>query len=47
MKSPLLCSCSIANLKANFETALETKIEVELKNSILGGAKKCTFLVKI
>ncbi len=47
IKSPLFCNCSAANLKANFQTALGKKIEVELKNSILGGADRCSFLVKI
>lgn len=44
---PLFCRCSAANLKANFEAALGGKIEVELKDSILGGADRCLFLVRI
>jgi len=47
ISDPLFCRCSAANLKANFKAALGRKIEVDLKESILGGADRCLFLVRI
>jgi predicted ArsR family transcriptional regulator len=47
IKSPLFCRCSVANLKANFQYALGKAVVVELEASILGGADRCLFQVKI
>jgi hypothetical protein len=47
VKSPLFCSCSVASLKANFQTALGKKVTVKLRTSILDGAERGLFLVKI
>jgi hypothetical protein len=45
--SPLLCECSLHNLKENFEQALERPVSVTLERSILRGASECEFLVSL
>jgi hypothetical protein len=45
VQSPLLCGCSVYNLKENFERALGMPVEVTLERSILGGASRCVFLI--
>jgi hypothetical protein len=47
IRSPLFCSCSVANLKSNFQIAIGKKVTVKLKTSILGGSERCLFLVEI
>jgi len=47
VKSPLFCSCSASNLRANFQAALGKRVEVKLKASILGGAERCLFFIRI
>ena len=46
VNSPLLCQCSVSNLKQNFEKTLERSVTVSLISSILGGAKECNFEVE-
>lgn len=43
--SPVLCRCSVSNLKHNFEYALGQPVQVELISSILGGSSACRFKV--
>ncbi|HSJ56974.1 MAG TPA: hypothetical protein VLC95_07320 [Anaerolineae bacterium] len=45
--SPLLCGCSVHNLRENFEHALGVPVEVTLEASILQGAPHCAFLVRL
>ena len=45
--SPLLCGCSVHNLRENFEQALESPVSVTLEHSILQGASECEFLVSL
>ncbi|MBN2103250.1 hypothetical protein JW835_04330 [bacterium] len=43
--SPLLCKCSVMNLKENFEKTFDRPVHVGLKSSILDGARHCLFMV--
>lgn len=45
VKAPILCKCSANNLQQNFEKSLGKPVQVNLKSSILGGAKNCLFEV--
>jgi hypothetical protein len=45
--SPLLCDCSAQNLETNFSEALGEPVEVTLETSILRGADRCAFTVKL
>ena len=47
LTSPLLCRCSVHNLRENFERALHGPVEVTLEASILEGAPQCAFLVRL
>jgi predicted ArsR family transcriptional regulator len=47
VRSPLLCECSLYNLKANFERALGQPVSVQMEASILQGAPECVFLVSL
>ncbi|MFX0183957.1 MAG: hypothetical protein ACFE95_12810 [Candidatus Hodarchaeota archaeon] len=45
--SPLLCECTPNWLLENFETILEKSVTVKTENTILRGAKKCSFIISI
>jgi len=45
--SPLLCDCSAANLRANFEAALGIRATVKVAGSILRGGGTCELIVKL
>jgi len=45
INSPVLCNCSVFNLKENFEQSLRRHVEVVLKKSILQGGNNCSLLV--
>ncbi len=47
VSSPLLCDCSAANLRANFEAALGVPVTVTVAGSILRGGKECELLVEL
>lgn len=47
VESPLLCRCSVHNLRENFQSALGMPVTVTLESSILGGAAECVFLVSL
>ena len=44
--TPLLCECSMHNLKANFEAALGVPVEVTTESTILRGNLQCAFVVR-
>lgn len=44
---PIFCACSIGWQKYTYETILDKKVEVELKESVLRGSKRCAFQVRI
>jgi predicted ArsR family transcriptional regulator len=45
--SPLLCECSAANLRENFEQALGTPASVTVESSILRGGPRCVLMVSL
>ena len=45
--SPLICCCSLHNLREDFERALGVPADVTLEASILQGAPHCSFLVRL
>ena len=45
--SPALCECSVHNLQANLEAALERPVAVTLQSSPLRGGEACVFEVKL
>lgn len=45
--STTYCHCSVGWYKQLFETALEKPVEVEIKQSIISGAKSCEFVIHI
>jgi hypothetical protein len=45
--TPLLCGCSVHNLRENLTAALGPGIEVALESSILGGAERCALRVRL
>jgi hypothetical protein len=47
VKSPLICRCSVYNLRENFERAWGIPASVALESSILEGAPQCSFLVTL
>jgi hypothetical protein len=47
IKSPLICGCSVYNLRENFERAWGIPASVALESSILDGAPQCSFLVSL
>ena len=47
VRTPLLCECSAHNLRENFTAALGSGVEVELVESILGGAERCELVVRL
>ena len=44
-QSPTLCQCSAYNLQANFEQALKTPVDVDIRSSILRHESHCMFVV--
>ncbi|MBN1781505.1 hypothetical protein JW948_10295 [bacterium] len=42
-----VCDCSLGWQKQTFETVLGKKVDVEIKESIIRGGKKCTFEIRI
>jgi predicted hydrocarbon binding protein len=44
---PIYCACSIGWQKYVYETIFEKKIDVEVKESVLRGSKRCVFEVRI
>lgn len=44
---PYFCQCSIGWQKQMYETILDKAIDVELKESVLRGSKRCVFEVRI
>jgi predicted hydrocarbon binding protein len=44
---PYFCQCSIGWQKETYETILDKKVEVELKESVLRGSTRCVFQVRI
>lgn len=45
--SPLICRCSLHNLREDFERALHVPVDVMIEASILQGAPHCAFLVRL
>lgn len=41
------CECSAANLRENFEQALETSVHVTIEDSILRGGSRCVLMVSL
>ncbi|MHA1223922.1 MAG: hypothetical protein ACTSSG_00425 [Candidatus Heimdallarchaeaceae archaeon] len=44
--NPILCTCSPNRLTEIFEGIFNKKVEIVIQETILSGAKKCTFIVK-
>ena len=44
---PIFCTCSLGWQKYTYETILDKKVEVELKESVLRGSKRCVFQIRI
>ena len=47
VKSGDFCECSAANLRENFEQALETTVHVTIEESILRGGSQCVLTVSL
>jgi len=47
VKSGDFCECSAANLRENFEQALETTVHVTIEDSILRGGSQCVLTVSL
>jgi len=48
MSSPMLCDCSVASCRKNWETIYgEGSVRVELKESVLKGDGRCVLAVKL
>ncbi len=45
--SPILCECSAANLRENFQQALGTPASVTIEASILRGGPQCVLMVSL
>ena len=45
--SPVYCSCSIGWQKQTYETILGKKVEVEVKEAVIRGAKRCAFEITV
>jgi len=45
--SDAVCNCSLGWQKQTFETVLQKKVAVEIKESIIRGGKRCIFEIKI
>jgi len=43
----MVCNCSLGWQKHTWETFLEKKVKVELKESVLRGGKRCVFEIRI
>jgi predicted hydrocarbon binding protein len=44
---PIYCACSIGWQKHTYETIFEKKVDVEVKESVLRGSKRCVFEVRV
>jgi predicted hydrocarbon binding protein len=44
---PYFCQCSAGWQKETYETILDKKVDVELKESVLRGSKRCVFEIRI
>ena len=44
---PIYCACSIGWQKYTYETILGKKVEVDIKEAVLRGSKRCIFQVRI
>lgn len=44
---PVACNCSLGWQKHTWETLLQRPVTVELKESVLRGGKRCTFIIRI
>jgi predicted hydrocarbon binding protein len=44
---PIFCACSIGWQKHTYETILGKKVDVQIKESVLRGSKRCVFEVRI
>jgi predicted hydrocarbon binding protein len=44
---PIFCACSMGWQKYTYEIILNKKVEVEVKESVLRGSKRCVFEVRI
>ena len=44
---PIFCACSVGWQKYTYESILDKKVEVEVKESVLRGSKRCVFEVRI
>lgn len=47
VRAPLICACSAYNLQENLQRALGTRVTVSRGTSILQGAARCTFDVRL
>lgn len=47
VRTPLLCRCSEHSLRQNLEAALGRSASVTMRSTILGGAERCVFEVKL
>ena len=47
MTPPKACNCSLGYTKYTYETILGKKVQAELKESILHGDKRCTFVTRV
>ncbi len=45
--SPIYCNCSVGWQKYTYETILNKKVDVQVKESALRGSKRCVFVVTI
>jgi hypothetical protein len=43
----VVCNCSLGWQKHTWETLLQKKVKVELKESVLRGGKRCVFEIRI
>jgi predicted hydrocarbon binding protein len=44
---PIYCACSIGWQKHTYETIFEKNVDVEVKESVLRGSKRCVFEVRV
>ncbi len=44
---PIFCACSVGWQKHTYETILGKRVEVQVKESVLRGSKRCVFEVQV
>ena len=44
---PVACQCSLGWQQHTWETLLQKKVRVELKESVLRGGKRCVFEIRV